>query len=406
MLKHVLFIFMLLLTKQVGAQEAEKLTGRVIDAKTKQPISAVHIEYQKSGVSTITNSEGEFLIAKADESDYLVFTHISYVSRKVSSQEVFFDIVMEESAVFLPEATVVSVPVDTIVKNVWDKYYAIYKANEKEKRNKKNHTFFYRQVTQTDTIYNEFIEGFFLGKSTYGVSDLELAKGRSASVKITEEEFALSLSNFFHQSCARPFHDKNPPPNKSIVNVFLQPNASELYNISLDRIMESNELGNIYVFTYIPKDTIAEKYIFTGKLFVRKTDLAILRFEAELFNMGINDNDIIKMVKVVNKIEADYKYYDLNYPIIESVKCFATIDLMHKNKMHKVKISSTLFLVEYDAGKSGKKLKQKTNLLETIMKSKFDADFWDNNPIIKRTALEDKIIEFFKNRNIIGAFQP
>lgn len=400
--KYILFIPLLFCTIWVSAQESTKLTGRVIDATTKQPIPAVSIQYQKSGLSTISNSEGEFILSKAGEPDFLVFSHISYATKKVSTLDTSYNILLEENTVSLPEITVVSVPVNTIIQDVWNKYNAIHRAN---KKNKNKHTFFYRQITQTDTLYNEFIESFFLGKSTYGIDDLVLTNGRTASVKVADGEFALSISNFFHQSCARPFYPKNPP-NEDIVNVFLQPNAAELYNISLDQIIESDDMGSIYVLSYIPKDDVSVKYIFKGKLFIRKADWAILKFEAELNSSGLSDTDIVKITKTANKIEVSYKYYDQDYPIVESVKCFAAIDLTHDNKPHKVNVSFTLFLAEYNAGKSGKKLKQKTNLLESILKSKFDAEFWDNNPIIKRTALEDEIIETFKNKNIVGSFQP
>jgi len=50
-------------------------------------------------------------------------------------------------------------------------------------------------------------------------------------------------------------------------------------------------------------------------------------------------------------------------------------------------------------------LKSKSFLLDKIAQSKYDAAFWSNNPIIKRTPLENKAIKIFEKKNLLGTYK-
>jgi hypothetical protein len=61
--------------------------------------------------------------------------------------------------------------------------------------------------------------------------------------------------------------------------------------------------------------------------------------------------------------------------------------------------------MEHNSGKSGKKLDSKDKLIEKIDKTKYDSEFWKNNPIVKRTNVEEKIIKTFETSNAFGTFK-
>ena len=63
------FVFLLLLPLLGRAQET-RITGRVVDAKTKQPIPFASIELRGEGTGALSNEFGYFQLASLEKSSY------------------------------------------------------------------------------------------------------------------------------------------------------------------------------------------------------------------------------------------------------------------------------------------------------------------------------------------------
>lgn len=300
-------------------------------------------------------------------------------------------------------------PAHKLVKEIWKKYYQIYKAElkkSKKVREAEKNIFFYRQITQTDTVYNEFMECFFTGTNLYGVEDLQLKKGRYA--KYEEDGLNLmTLTNFFYVSTIRPFYPDNPT-RKTAINVFIQPNSEELFDIMVVRTIDGGKDGKILVFEFTPKENNPNK-IMSGNLYVRSKDLAILRMECSLdIGLTSKDNEWNDIKTLSHTSEINYIDGIKDYPVVGNVKCTLHGLAVKDGTEYPFEVSSMFFLVDYpfEFGRSKASLKRDDFLLTEVRKMKYDPEFWRDNPVIKRTPVEDGIIKSFENKNIFGNFNP
>src|SRR5690606_410936 len=82
----ILFVLLAILTgTTVKAQE--RISGRVQDAETGQPLASVHVTVEGSGQGTITNDEGRFTMAVPELPVTLQARHIGYVTGRISVPE-------------------------------------------------------------------------------------------------------------------------------------------------------------------------------------------------------------------------------------------------------------------------------------------------------------------------------
>jgi len=66
-------------------------------------------------------------------------------------------------------------------------------------------------------------------------------------------------------------------------------------------------------------------------------------------------------------------------------------------------VYSILFAIEYPVKLKGKKISQYDFLLKKVAESKYNQEFWDNNPIIKRTTIEQQVVDDFNRLGYFGS---
>lgn len=62
------------------AQESRKITGKVIDAETKETLLGVRIQVKGTSQGTITDNDGNYTIEVKSSSQTLVFSFIGYAA--------------------------------------------------------------------------------------------------------------------------------------------------------------------------------------------------------------------------------------------------------------------------------------------------------------------------------------
>lgn len=70
--------------KKFVARQAMKVTGKVTDAQTGEPLIGVNITIEGTTIGVITDIEGRYAIDVTSESSVLVFSYIGYLSEKVT----------------------------------------------------------------------------------------------------------------------------------------------------------------------------------------------------------------------------------------------------------------------------------------------------------------------------------
>ncbi|GHU91476.1 hypothetical protein FACS1894155_11170 [Bacteroidia bacterium] len=384
--------FALLSSFVVNAQENRHITGFVYDKVTGETLISASVYYDNSSNGTITNREGEFIIEKIPDADSLVFSYVGYATKKYETNKLPQRIELDPLPVDLSEVIVKPFDVKHFVRQVWKKYNRIYLD---EKNNKNNESaFFYRQITQTDSIYNEFIECFFTAENTYCLGrEFLIKESRYAKIK-PDSTFLLSVTDYYSNSFLYPFLPENP--SKKEFNVFIQPNFDVVYDVSIDNRLDSQE-GNIIVLNFIPKKKTKINAL-SGKLYVRESDFAIIKMDG-IHNRNLSDSKI----KTTNLFCVNYKDTEKKgYPIVESVNCISNYTTTQRKRIHNIRIISTLFAVDMKFEPPIKITKTGKDLLKLVSLMPYNPEFWKNNPIIKRTPVDEKIIKSFEDKNAFG----
>ena len=108
----LLLILLFQYAPQAGAQETTMLTGQVIDAETREPVSYAAAEIISKHLGAAANAEGslQFAISKSMMDETVTFSALAYHSRQVAVKELLekqpFKVELEKKSYTLPEFTI------------------------------------------------------------------------------------------------------------------------------------------------------------------------------------------------------------------------------------------------------------------------------------------------------------
>lgn len=116
-------IFISLLIPFLSFSQKSSFQGRVIDYKTKDPISFVNIGIENRPLGTITDDRGFFSISNIKSDNNLVFSCIGYKSKKLSFEELSNTkiIALTPQARTLSEVTITGMSAKSIIKEALKK---------------------------------------------------------------------------------------------------------------------------------------------------------------------------------------------------------------------------------------------------------------------------------------------
>jgi hypothetical protein len=400
-MKHIFILFVLfILPTSVLAQEIKNGIGKVIDAETKRPIESVAI-YTPSTI-TISNTDGEYELNYI-ENENTTFSHINYYPYEIQLQNSPSIIELKPRAYALAEIVILA-PKAVIneLKEVWKKYDDLLK-------NKKDDTFeqaafYYRQLIFVDDACSEYIESYFTSPISVKITGLALQEGRYAKIK---KKSIPNFTNFFAISHITPFstaEGKNNNPNP-----FLCADFEKYYETKILRIISPGQVDEIKVYEFTPVESGGtNKTHQSGYLYIRSSDQAIVRMEAQLKGISGSPDKLAVIQDDNYYITVTYKDTNGLYPVVEFVQVNADIVSVHKfKKKDKVVINakSILFAVENTFDEQGNKLKQSDALLKKVAKTKYDQAFWDSHPVVKRTEVEQQVLDDFNRQKYFGTMK-
>jgi hypothetical protein len=379
----------------ITAQEA--ISAHIIDAETLKPIDLVSVVSSVSG--TITNREGGFIV-RADSNDYVQLSHISYYSQSILVQQLSDTIFLQPKVFELAEFIIM--PREAIIREltvVWNKYNNLLRG--KRDRDFPVRTFYYRQLTQNNDIYTEYIEAFFTAPTSINARELFLQEGRFAAVRA---DSILRVANFFRFSQGvRPL-DLEDAKLKNAANPFLVKDFEKYYDVSIIRVISLGNEDEVMAYQFIPyqKMISTNAVMLSGQLYVRTKDRAIVRMEVFTHYVGLRNTS--NVANEAYHITVTYQDSIESYPIVESVRAEATITQLRDGQPHRTLINSILYAANHSIETKGRarRLRQRDNLLRIVANSRYNQEFWDNNPFIKRTKVEQQVLDDFNRLEYFG----
>ena len=387
----ICLLFVWLASTNVSAQGLLRtLEAHVIDKETGDPLPYASI-YLRDGRGTITNSEGDFSLPVLSGDVDITVSYVGYSSKTYPIDGVPEVIKLTPAVYQLAEVLIVPIDTKSIIEQIFNK-------NKKIVLDRKQpvYNFFYRQTTRTNSVYNEIQEAYLSSTAILCLRDLRLVHGRYAKLLSDSNNLYGNFRNFFTFSQASPIDPKRMDKNEKKFIMPLRANYEKYYDVSAD-VLDNGEGKLIYKLNFTPRAKVEDPILY-GTIFVERSTLDILKYEVKTKNNYV----LMKETKQDNNdisITVAYKIIE-GKSIVESVHASNRIISDFEGKAYEFEINSILFNVGLSSSKKGKKLAVKDGLLDRIRDTKYDPAFWNDNPIVKRTPLEDEVIAMFEKDNL------
>mgnify|MGYP001030151754 CR=1 FL=1 len=395
------------------------IKGILVNKTNNKIIPYCSISLMNSSIRTSSNELGEFEIKTTSLPAKVIFSHHSYQKRIITITNIKFKLTIPLTSL---ENVLDEIVIKTVIPKKRERYAAdlakkAYKRILSASRKNKN-TYakaFYRQKSKNDNEYTEFFEIFFdLHYNINGIKQWNIIQGRYALKRNSINNKNFTLFSRILKSTQPKINDLIFPLNENVENYYT-------VNLVKTFILDSSKIA-VIKFTPIKGKKLSantrktfsngsskELPIFEGEAYINTSNYDLLKMNYHIHN------DKIKLIRLKEK-NAARKNHKLSYEItfrkdpfnslvIDYIKVDQEFDY-YKDEKFITRLSSTsnLTFFEYYTNTSTRKRMrkqfnrrysdwQKLNLIG------YNNEFWENNPMVKRTPIEKKVIADFEKRN-------
>ncbi|MBC6696509.1 carboxypeptidase-like regulatory domain-containing protein [Hymenobacter sp. BT190] len=391
-----LLLAVLLLTQATQAQV--RLRGTVVDKDTRETLPFASVVVRGTTLGTTTNSDGEFTLNVPKLPVTLLVSELGHLKDtiRVTSADEPLRLALATAAVALPEVKVGSYPFQLV-----DRAYRQMRVGYRQKFYGKA---FYRQVTRIAGQPTELQEVVWNVKSSNArIEGTAIAQGRYAAVpSIT------NFSNFSLYTKSYGLFDANADTTKSLA--LLSPNVVQNYLLELKGIVsgaDSTKGGTAEIaFETRPELT---KYKATGTIWIDIDSYKVVRYHMTSPNFtGSTSDPSQKFRDTQLEIEMAFRNDDPAVVVapLEYMKVNLAANLTSPGKSA-TPLAVSSFTFFYDTSTTPTaipyaRVSVADRDLAAIKSTKYDPEFWANNPVVQRTPVEDEVIASFEKRGAFG----
>ena len=385
MMKKMILSFILLglFSISLFAQEVT-IQAKVIDVETHRalPNATISVSPEKS---TIANADGEFVI-EAEPQEMLTISYVGYKPVSIKAERVGAVIQLSPYAIELSEVKVL--PLKTILEKVVSALKAETDIYKKQESN-----FYYRQMTQNNGECSEYIEAFLNGFSEVALRQPSIINGRYGELKQTDTKKYSYVGNYLSGTCISPYTSKKI--RKKWVIVPMMANSGNLYQVDYDILSDKAQDKVLYKIVFTPHAKVKAPIV-RGVIYVDADTYRIQKYEGEILNYYIIDKQG-KHYDMKESFSVTYTYRR-GFTEVQSVSTKGA----YSKKGISVNINSTLVNVGLKYYEGKKKLGASYILKNKISSVDYDAKFWNDNTIIKRTPMEEQVVKMFEKDNVFS----
>jgi hypothetical protein len=390
-------LFMLaLLALPLGAAAQFSVRGTVVDKETKEPLPFVSIQVIGTTNGTASNVNGEFTLVLKDLPRTLVFSELGHLRDTMrvtqATHNTPLQVAMAPASVVLPEVKVNSYPFQLVEK--------AFRQLQNSYSRKFYGKAYYRQLTRISNEPTELQEVVWNVKSNPArIEGTAIAQGRYAA-----KQAATAFSNFSIYTRSYGLYDANADSTKSLA--LLSPNTVKNYLLELKGLLDQDS-STIAEITFETRPEI--KYRVEGTIWIDIETNKIVRYKMMQPNFtakSSNPNQKFKNPKL--SVDMVFKPSD-DAPVspLDHMQVDLTADLVTGTKTGTVPLSVNSFTYFYDTSTTPTKIAYARPSvddrdLETIKATKYDPEFWANNPVVQRTPVEDEVVASFEKKGAFG----
>ena len=376
-----------------------KINGKVIDKATGEAIPFCNIGIASSPWGTASNELGEFVVQLDSLPATIIFSHINYNKFTLEIAQPG-NLVVELTPLtnILEEVTVMASKKEPYAMELAKK--AFQKANSQSSKSNYGRAF-YRQKSRNGDQYSEFSEIIYdIRYNALGIEDWDIIEGR----------YALQPGGLHNRNYTLLTRLISPfQPNTEEVIFPMHPALEVFYDIYLVEYIQSGN-DKIAVLKLQPIKT-NKTPTFESEVYINVNTYDILKI------IGSLSHDELKFVQLMKNNNNAWKDYNISFEIAykKENESNVSIDYININQEFDYYVndkfefhtnsSSNLTFFEHYTPTSRKKLggqfgKNKSDW-QKLDEIGYDEKFWIDNPIVKRTPVEEEVIASFAK---VGAF--
>ena len=407
MARYFLQLLIVLLCSGGAGAQVYQLQGRITDAGTGEGIPFVSIGVRNQPYGTSSNERGDFLFRIPVLPAEIVFSHISYKRKIIRVEEELQQmmIVMEPGEILMPELVVTEKPVNEMA------YLLVERARQRLETFQNRRRYgkaFYRQISNNDGDYCELYEIFYDTRySRNGINEWAIQEGRYA-LKTAGKASAYIFNKNFTQ-LFRILSTLQPPTNDLLQPI--NPEVRSYYDLRINRWIDLED-NKIAVIGFTPRDDVNIPAM-EGELYIDGSNYDLLKMEGEI------RNDKLRFISLSEK-EGSWKDYVLYFDIAFQRNSMNELQLDYVSMRHEFEyyvsgarrhsVQTRALLSYYDqeqperrrrlGGKIQRYNRRDADVLEELG---YNREFWEDNPIVKRTPVEEEVIASFEATSSFGS---
>ena len=382
----------LLLAAAIGPVAAQsRLTGKILDAATGQPVPYASVSVLNTTAGTTSNAEGEFEL-KAALPGRLVISELGHQRDTVAVAAATAPLLvrLQPSAVALPEVTT-GTYTEELIKQA---YRELRRTNARKTYGQA----FYRQVTKLDGDPTEVQEMVWHTQtSNVRVEGSVLMQGRFAKKKAV-----LSYNNFskFSKSVSFFQAEEDSMANTGIIGL----RVAERYKLKLLGVTQNGaqELVEIEFDCKEPNDQVPH-----ANVVIDAATHQILRLRiATTRLMTKSNNPLFKFNQQLSQVEFGFRPTPAG-AVLEYLKINYEASMGRALKSN-LPIAVSSFIYFYNGGPAPAPgityvpAQAGGSDLAAIKQTTYDPAFWQNNAVVKRTPLEEQVMKSFEQKGAFG----
>ena len=365
--------------------------GIVTDINSHDKLSFCQLTVESTNTSTVTNSEGEFLlkVPKTDTNSMLVITFLGYGSKKIALSTLKPEgnrIELKPLPYLLPEIEVISKDPAWVVRKMLDNRNKNYSDKDMIMNA------FYRETIRkrnTNVSLSEAIVEVY--KQSYSNMKSDMA----ALYKSRKSTDYSKLDTLVFKLMGGPF-------NSLYLDVMKYPNfvfTDDIFSSYTFKFAKTDRIDDrlIYIIHFEQFKTILEP-LFYGNLYIDAQSYALVRAE---FDMNLSDNEeatklFIRKKPYNARVNTTKAHYQIDYKLNDDkwYYAYSRVDLnmkiIWKKKLFNTYYNSTIEMAATDwfddVDKKGFKAKEKINsniVIQDAVSGFSDAAFWGEYNIIE-----------------------
>lgn len=394
-------LLLMLLYGPMAYVTAQTFEATVVDARSREPLPFASV-YAGKASSTITNSVGVFSV-QCDSAEVLRVSYVGYKTQHIACSRLPAVLALEPIEQQIGEVVVLPYPLKKFIRSVTKETL-----RQLQKYGKRQSQFFYRQTAFSDTTCYELVEAFLTGQPAVSLRNLQLTKGRYAGIRPDSTRSYSFYGNFFTFSQIDLASRKEWPGwNDDIVPLFR--NYQRFYDVDYEII--GNAPDRLIALHFEPKPEV-KRPIVSGTIYVDEQTLHVRKLEGRGCNVRVLHTD--QMLGADSVVRSVKTLYDTSFDFIVNMteeRGFVEVQSVYVAEQHlqdgELQLTrSILFNVGERQGRGREaQLQFGDDLHRRIEQQDYDPEFWRKNETVRRTPMEQAVLQLFEHHRLFGVWQ-